>query len=579
MRRAPFLVLLMSLVAWSQASYVERYEEWALVKTGYRREPAPEGKQIESIVVLSEDIVGELDPYPRFINWVHAKTREHVIRRELLLKPGDAYASQKAEETERILRALGDETQILAVARIIPIQGSTPDQVSLLVLTKDLWSIRINASFLMVGTLLKQLRIKPTEQNFLGRNKHPSLDFDLQQATLGIGQAYVDPRVLGSGLRLEESASVIFNRQSGQPEGSQGQLVVSYPLRTLEDRWGAALDANGTVRTARLFRGPSIVELPYPDETAPTAFIPYVYEIRSVSAGGRLTRSFGRQYKTDVSVGLAGYSNQYRAPVATALTPPQAEWFDTHVLPYSETGTYLFGGVSAYEARWRIFRNLDTFGLPEDVRLGYRGTLEIRAAPRLLAGSTTYTRFEVGTSYRWALGENLLHIGIGAATRYMPGFVEDNVVGPWVNASALAVAYDATPVIGIGRFVGRAILDMRWNDLTKRRVLLGGGTGLRGAADGALSGSNSALFNFEYRTLPLEILTAQLGAVLFWDAGSAFERTPSFIHTVGVGLRLLIPQFNVSVIRVDFGYVLNGVNPDVLNRISSSMGSAVSLPE
>jgi outer membrane protein assembly factor BamA len=60
--------------------------------------------------------------------------------------------------------------------------------------------------------------------------------------------------------------------------------------------------------------------------------------------------------------------------------------------------------------------------------------------------------------------------------------------------------------------------------------------------------------------------------VLFYDAGSAFERRPSMVHSVGVGLRVLFPQFNVFPFRLDFGYVLNDDRPPIGGRFSFTSG-------
>jgi hypothetical protein len=65
----------------------------------------------------------------------------------------------------------------------------------------------------------------------------------------------------------------------------------------------------------------------------------------------------------------------------------------------------------------------------------------------------------------------------------------------------------------------------------------------------------------EFRARPFELLSSWVGLVWFWDAGSAFDTTLALTHTVGVGLRLLLPELNREVIRVDFGFVFGGLRP------------------
>jgi outer membrane protein assembly factor BamA len=60
--------------------------------------------------------------------------------------------------------------------------------------------------------------------------------------------------------------------------------------------------------------------------------------------------------------------------------------------------------------------------------------------------------------------------------------------------------------------------------------------------------------------------------VLFYDAGSAFDRRPKMVHSVGVGIRFLFPQFNIYPFRIDFGYVLNDTLPPVGQRFTLSGG-------
>ena len=53
----------------------------------------------------------------------------------------------------------------------------------------------------------------------------------------------------------------------------------------------------------------------------------------------------------------------------------------------------------------------------------------------------------------------------------------------------------------------------------------------------------------------------------------AFETWPSPVaHTLGTGLRLVIPQFNSQTIRIDFGLVLGQPVEWSMNRFSASWG-------
>src|SRR5688500_6553700 len=83
------------LLAAAPATPTEGYEDalvqWGLERHGRPLEPAPEGKRLEEVLVASEDVVAPSDPYPLLLNVFHARTREQVVRREVLLEPGRPY--------------------------------------------------------------------------------------------------------------------------------------------------------------------------------------------------------------------------------------------------------------------------------------------------------------------------------------------------------------------------------------------------------------------------------------------------------------------------------------------------------
>ena len=84
------------------SGYEDRLVEWGLSLHGRALEPNPEGKRLEEVLVASEDVFAPSDPYPLFLNLIHVKTREPVIRREVLLKPGDVWDPHRVL-TERIV--------------------------------------------------------------------------------------------------------------------------------------------------------------------------------------------------------------------------------------------------------------------------------------------------------------------------------------------------------------------------------------------------------------------------------------------------------------------------------------------
>jgi hypothetical protein len=554
---APLVVA--SPEAKAEAGYEETLVAWGLAQHGRQVEPQPEGKRLEEVLVSAEDVVAPSDPYPLLLNALHARTREDVIRREVLLEPGAAYSEALALETARNLRRLG----IFAVVRLVPVRGGTPDSVALLVVTKDLWSLRLNQDFSAVGSLLQYLRLQGTEANFLGRNKKVAADFTLRLDTLSLGQTYIDRRVWGSRWYFGETAGVVLGRDSGAPEGSYGALSLQRPLYSLSTPWSLSLDAGWNVRTTRVYRGGEVWRLPYPEGEP----VPYVYDTRELEGSAVYVRSFGQRFKWEVGGGVGVYLRDYGAPEDAPLDAGQREWLRREHLPYSEDAGYATVTLRAFEPRYEVLRGVDSFALSEDFQVGHQVTAELRYAPPVFASAAHFTELGVAARYRWRWGEALSTVAAAGAIRRALG-----EGGGWTNRHwALEVQQVSPPLLG-GRFVARGLLDVNIDDLWDRVNLLGGGNGLRGARPDAYSGRRKLLVNVEYRTAPLVIRTLHVGGVLFWDAGSAFDRGPKLVHSVGVGLRTLFPQFNTFPFRLDFGYVLNDERPPVGGRFSLASG-------
>ncbi|WP_426745205.1 BamA/TamA family outer membrane protein [Myxococcus faecalis] len=548
----------------TQENYEEALVVESLVRHGRQVDPSPEGKPLSDVLVDTEEVVVESDPYPDFLNIFHVRTRDEVVRREVLLPLGQPYSTRLAEETARNLRAL----RLFSVVRVVPLVGKTPGTVSLLVVTKDIWSLRLNSDFSAVGSLLQYLRLQGTEQNFLGRGKKLAVDFILRLDTLSLGQSYTDPRVLGSRWSFTESAAIIIGRESGQAEGSRGSVSVSRPLYSLSTPWSVSSSVAWNVETNRVYRGADIWQLPFPG--GPT--VPYVYRTEEVAGAASYTRSFGLRYKLNLSGSVGAYHYAYDPPRSSMLTEDQSAWFRRNYLPRAEDAGYVSMSLRAFEARYEVLRDVDSYVLSEDYQMGHWLSATLRYAPPVFGDDTHFTEAGLAARYRLRWGEALTTVAASGSIRRQMGDA-----ATWNNRHWAAELTQVSPKVLGGRFVARGLLDVNIDDLFDRVTLLGGGNGLRGAPADEYSGKRMLLVNVEYRTAPLVIKTVHVGGVLFLDSGSAFNDRPDMVTSVGVGLRLLFPQFNVNPFRIDFGYVLNGDRPPIGSRFTFAGGQVTDL--
>jgi hypothetical protein len=550
-------VLLAAILAAAPVSQDTGYEDrliaWGLSLHSRELEPAPEGKRIEEVLVASEDVFAPSDPYPLFLNLIHVRTREPVIRREVLLNAGDLWDAHRVQETERNLRRLF----LLAVVKVVPVKGKDGG-VALLVVSKDRWSLRLSNSFTLIGSLLQFLQLQLIEVNFNGWGQQLAVNTTVRLDTFTVGQTFIERRLLSSRWYFGESAALIFNRQTGALEGTTGAVSFGRPIITLDQQWGFLLDGSWNSRRRRVFRGATIWQLPYPDESSGET-VPFVYDVREFAGEATVTRSFGRAIKLDLSASLGGYSRQYRPSLVEG---EQAAWLTANYLPRSENVTYLTAYARAFPADYKVLRNIDTFELSEDFQIGWVAQGGARWAFPLPFAPSNFVELGASLRYRFYLADDLFTVTVAGAMRIRPG-------QEIANRRFAAELSNYSPQFYGGRFVTRVLVDFKANDLDNRQLLLGGSTGLRGAYPEQFTGRNLVLANLEYRARPIELWSNWLGIVLFYDVGSAFDVVVTPTQTLGIGFRLLLPQLNKEVLRIDFGFVFGGPIPGA-DRINAS---------
>ena len=261
----------------------------ALAELHAVEDPAPDGKVLEGIDIRTLDVIEPRDPAPGILNTFHATTRHYVIDREILVRPGERYKTVAAEESVRNLRALPQLSVVIAVA----LRGSGPNAVRLLVITKDVWSLRLAWDLQAVPQGIEDLIIQPSETNFLGTHQVAALDFELNPATLSYGAGYHVPRLEGTRNVIDASASVIFNRASGTAEGSVGSVLAYQPLFSAKTPWAWDSAVTWDEQIARRFVNAAEYCYPATSPCGSAGEIPWEYYTRTYYAQESITRSLG----------------------------------------------------------------------------------------------------------------------------------------------------------------------------------------------------------------------------------------------------------------------------------------------
>lgn len=523
----------------------------ALEETESQIDPQPEGKWVEDIDVVALDVIERRDPAPGFLNWFHITSRKTVIEREVLLRRGEKYDQARVEETERNLRV---QRQI-SVVLIVPTRGSSPDRVHLLVVTKDVWSLRLNWEPSFYNGL-RSLLLQPSEENFAGRHKILNATINLAPLTYSVGIGFTDPRIGGSRLDTSVRANLIFNCQTNDVEGATGSLVYGKPLYSAHTQWAWSVGAlwnQSYVRPAGSV-GQSICtgRRAAPVDFLPTrGLVPYEFHQDVLRGQIAVTRSFGVAIKSDVTFGIESNRQQYRPPPELANESIAVQDAFRSYLPVSDTRLSPFAQFHGFENRFLHVIDLETLGLQEDVVLGH--DVWLKAYPALRAVGSTRDLFGVYSGLAYTLP-----VADGFARSYVSSTIEFSHPGE-SDAQLVLGGHFVTPRFAFGRLIADGYFLDRYQNYLNPLVSLGGLDRLRGYRPQAFVGPNAAVVNVELRSKPIQILTVQVGTALFYDVGDTGIDLAhiDLRHGVGYGLRFAFPQIQRAVFRIDVGLPLN----------------------
>jgi hypothetical protein len=567
----------------------------AVAKLGAEIDPSPEGKVLEDIEVVTLDVFEKRDPLPPFLtpiaNWFHATTRHYVIEREVLEARGQRWSQALIDETARNLRGLPQLSLVLAVA----LRGSAPGRVRLLLITKDVWSLRLNSNFTYENGRLQYLLLQPSEENLVGSHQAVYGTFVMDPATYSFGAQYVIPRLDGSRVRATASSAIILNRASGAFEGTNGSVTYGQPLYSTlaEWAWGGAITWNQQI--TRLFAGGQLTDFnPATGQCVGVGTVtddPRTCRYKTDSLGGvyAVTRSWGSAHKHDLSLGFSASRLQYR-PYAFDTAENQAAFVAAY-MPRSDNVNAPYLEYHDYSSRYVDVLDFETLALTENYRRGHELLFRVTPASTLLRSSRNFVRLFGAAAYTVPFGDGLVRAILQGNVEIGTDQSPPQGQGRIPDASVEAGLRIMTPRFKVGRLVfDTHVLDRAQNYLNAL-TYLGGDSRLRGYPSQYFVGKDFFSANLEYRSRPVEILSVDIAGAAFFDTGDAFNDFSKVLlkHSVGVGARVEFPQLERTVMRVDWGFPLTFPRgPGVVNAglpkspwpgdITVTFGQAFSVP-
>jgi hypothetical protein len=563
MRPVAAVIVLTASATAAAADELGRYEREAVAEAMKRLdlelEPDPEGKPIGEIHIVPLPVFPPNAGFLQRFNFLHRTTRPDVLERELLVQRGDLYDDALLRESERNMR----DPFVINLLVITPVKSETPGAVDLLLVTRDVWSLRTNSAFENQQGTFTFLTLSLAENNFLGWRKQTSVVFEMDLGEYSIGPRYRDFNLLGSRLQLLVQPRVLFSRANNDFEGTQSETEILYPLWSLARTWSFATRITHKNNVERSFVDTEIRTFDNPD-TPGVETIPQEFNNNEALLTTELTRAIGASVKQHLTF---GYELSRNRPELRADFPgddADRAAFARLILPRSEL-------VSAAVVRYRIFtprfgryRNINTYDLPENQQLGPDATVELGFASELFGSTNTFLRYRASLG----LSADIRGASFARAAVATSGRISgDRIVDQKLDVSAFA---STPPIAGLARFVAAAAVVLQDNVEDNELFDLGGQTGLRGYSVGEFQGTSFARANAEIRTTPVPIWFIRMGFLAFFDVGHAANAVSDLVPHAdfGVGMRLLAPQTAEDLYRIDWAIPTRGPNRGFPGRLS-----------
>lgn len=545
----------------------------ALARRGLEIEPSPWGRPIGRVHVFNEDVFAERSRLLQFFNHFHYTTREGAIRAELVIGEGERWDQARVDETARRLRDPLWSSVIAVVpvrAAAVPGAAAGDAPVDMLVVTRDIWSLRLNTQYLIQQGKLTNLSLALSENNFLGTRSVLAAAVTMDQGAIAAGPLFIDKNLFGQHIELRARVDAIVNRDdllkdgAWTREGSQSTISIARSLWSLASEWGAG--ATFTHRNAidRQYRGTDLRTVQCPigapcttqldPATAPAdEQLPYLYEMRRWGLSTYAVRQFGRGgWKHQLQLGHALDSQRPRLRDDFPGTVEQRAPFAAAVLPRSELNSVPYLAYSVFTPRYRTLRNIGTYELAEDARLGPDFDINWGVGLEVLGSDRNFQRGSASAGWTVPWGsDGLVRPSVAISTRRQDG--------AWIDNTSTFGLRVITPTVRLARVVAQVTVSTRWNDDSNRFYTIGSEDGLRGFEINEFVGQRLVRGNLELRSVPRQLWVFRYGGVIFYDVGGAddtFSRL-ALHHDAGIGFRLLVPQTSRELFRFDLAFPLD----------------------
>ena len=488
------------------------------------------GAVIGTIIIDNLNIFDLNDPQDdtklfRLADHLHARTREQIIRWQLLFASGDKYSRRVLEESERLLRT----ASYFYDASVEPV-AYHDGRVDVRVKTRDVWTLDPGFSYGRSGGA-NSTGFQLQELNAFGYGTAVTVgrksNVDRTQTQFGVQ----DNNIQGSRI----GAQVLYSVNS---DGYQRDLFIDRLFYALDTRWTAGLAAANDLRVDSLYDHGNIIDQ-------------FQEHDQLVRVYGGWSHGLKNGWVTRWTFGATSDERQFAStPTSNAVS----------LVPAERKLVYPWMRYELVQDDYLKYHNYNEIERTEDFYLGTRLMAQLGWSDSAFGANITGIVFSATAGYGLATTHNETLV----FTSTLDGRLERGSLENTVLAGSLHYYFKQSAKFlfyaGIDAAAGRNL------DLDNQ-ILLGGDNGLRGYPLRYQDGSSRALVTFEERYFtdwyPFRLL--RVGAAAFTDVGRTWGRAPlaqpslGVLRDVGFGLRLGNSRSGLgNIIHVDLAFPLDG---------------------
>ena len=464
---------------------------------------------------IFDDREGEL-PWPyRLADRLHVRTREDVVRRELLVDPGGCADAESMAQTERNLRGTG----FLRDARVETVSGETdePGTVDVRVTTWDTWTTVPYLRLAQVGNR-RVWTVGIGERNLFGRGQRIEVqhrsDIDRDETVA----AFREPRLLGSRVQA-------FVSLADRSDGRRHELLIERPFFALSTAWGFRARFEDFAQLDPLYQGGE--------------------RVADLAHDGR-------------ALELSGARTVHRGAASALRLHGAYHLTRDRVGPEDRRFGIAQIGLTHVQHQYRRLTHVNRFERAEDFNLGNQLAAAAGvSSPALGGGPGTVLFFSLAERKGVPLGKERFLVGdVAWSGRHRDGRFE-NAIGEARLSGAVRLPRRAL-------FLAQARYRHGSNLDPETQITIGAQNGLRGYAVNQWVGTRSLLLASEARLFVADevMRVFSFALAVFGEAGYAWpERRPVALRELrtDVGLGLMVGRNRLSgrPLRVDLAYAFN----------------------